>query len=346
MVDQAAREIFQARITGFGGFVPAAVANNIGLDNAFARFVEQAARGAKGNDLDAAERLAAALARVAFVTPEATTLIYDAFARGWLGAAASGLATPPELRCGGSPAARTAGAAGLFLDSVLERSRGCCHRLVGRRHHQPGRCPAGPGTAGIRGPSRDRQRASIRAPPMPPTGRCRRICGWRRWRPSPSGSLGHEFYRLIIDNGFDLEVLDREAIGLSKLPPALAYLNTRILQMHDIWHLVGDYRTTALHEVAISSFQLAQFNHSYSAMFLAVVVASGRFVFPPGLPVLLQVMAEAWFHGRTSPAFMAIPWEAEWHQPLAEIRAKHGIEPFRSLIPADLVEKSRGQAAA
>jgi ubiquinone biosynthesis protein Coq4 len=161
----------------------------------------------------------------------------------------------------------------------------------------------------------------------------------------PDGSLGQDFYRLITDNKFDLEVLDREAIGLSKLPPALAYLNTRILQMHDIWHLVGGYRTTALHEVAISSFQLAQFNHSYSAMFLAVVVASGRFVFPPGLPVLLQVMAEAWLHGRTSPAFMAIRWEAEWHQPATALRTRLGIQPFASLIPADLVEQSRGEAA-
>jgi ubiquinone biosynthesis protein Coq4 len=74
------------------------------------------------------------------------------------------------------------------------------------------------------------------------------------------------------------------------------------------------------------------------------VVASGRFVFPPGLPVLLQVMAEAWLHGRTSPAFMAIPWEAEWHQPAEALRAKLGIKPFSSLIPADLVEQSRSAA--
>jgi ubiquinone biosynthesis protein Coq4 len=161
----------------------------------------------------------------------------------------------------------------------------------------------------------------------------------------PEDSLGHDYYRLIIDNKFDLEVLDREAIGLGRLPPALAYLNTRILQMHDIWHLAGGYETTALHEVAISSFQLGQFGHNYSAMFLAVVVASGRFAFPSGLTVLLQVMAEAWRHSRTTPSFMAIPWEAEWHRPLAALRVKFGIEPYRSLIPADLVEQSRGQAA-
>jgi len=344
MVDQAAREIFQARITGFGGFVPAPVASSIGLDNAFARFVEQAARGAKGNDLDAAERLAAALARVAFVTPEATTLIYDAFARGWLGAGAAGLATPPELAAAAAllpeqpvlPDSFWAPFWSVVEDAATGLSAGdITSRVAALLGVVPpefqGRAES---AARIHPGAAD---AADRA--LPPHLRLETLAA------QPEGSLGHAFYRLIIDNGFDLEVLDRKAIGLSQLPPALGYLNTRILQMHDIWHLAGGYETTALHEVAISAFQLGQFGHNYSAMFLAVVVASSRFAFPPGLPVLLQVMAEAWLHSRTSPSFMAIDWEAEWHQPLAEIRAKHGIEPFRSLIPADLVEKSRAVAA-
>ena len=68
--------------------------------------------------------------------------------------------------------------------------------------------------------------------------------------------------------------VSREALSLASLPPALRYLNTRILQMHDIWHLAGGFKTTALHEIAISAFQQAQFGHGYSAMFLAVVTAA------------------------------------------------------------------------
>jgi ubiquinone biosynthesis protein Coq4 len=128
----------------------------------------------------------------------------------------------------------------------------------------------------------------------------------------PEGSLGHDFHRLVVDNGFDLEVLDRETIGLAKLPPSLRFLNTRILQMHDVWHLVGGFRTTVLHEIAISAFQLAQFGHGYSAMFLATVAATTSFDEMGGAPVLLQTIAEGWRHGRTSPSFMAIDWEREW----------------------------------
>ena len=341
MVEATARKTFEDRVTGFGAFVPTAIAGSVGLDRAFAGFVDQAARGAKANDLDAAERLAAAFARTAFATPEAIMLVYDSFAHGWLGGSAA-LATP----------SLQAGAAGLLPEraELPETFWAAFWGVV----EEAGRISAGEITSrvaallGLLPPEFEgRAEAAARSHPgsadaadrpLPPHLTLEMLAA------QPGGSLGWDFYRLITDNKFDLEVLDRETIGLAKLPPALAYLNTRILQMHDIWHLVGGYRTTALHEVAISSFQLAQFNHSYSAMFLAVVVASGRFVFPPGLPVLLQVMAEAWLHGRTSPAFMAISWEAEWHQPAAAIREKLGIKPFASLIPADLVEQSRGAA--
>src|SRR5579859_3453809 len=93
MVEPTARAVFQDRVTGFGAFVPTAIAGSVGLDRGFAGFIGQAARGAKANDLDAAERLAAALARVACATPEAVMLVHDAFAHGWLGSSAP-MATP------------------------------------------------------------------------------------------------------------------------------------------------------------------------------------------------------------------------------------------------------------
>jgi len=337
MVDEASRAAFENRVIGFGALVPTAIRGSVGLDRAFAGFVEQAARGAKANDLEAAQRLAAAFARAACATPEAVMLVYDAFAHGWLGNAAA-LATP-SLQA--SAAALLPERAALsepfwaeFWGVVEDAGRISAGEITSRVAALLGLLPpAFEGRAEAAARSHPGSADSADRP-LPPHLTLEMLAA------QPGGSLGQDFFRLITDNKFDLEVLDRESIGLAKLPPALAYLNTRILQMHDIWHLVAGYRTTALHEVAISSFQLAQFNHSYSALFLAVIVASGRFVFPPGLPVLLQVMAEAWLHGRTSPAFMAIPWEAEWHRPAAAIREKFRIKPFASLIPADLVEQS------
>lgn len=163
---------------------------------------------------------------------------------------------------------------------------------------------------------------------------------------SPAGSLGAAFYRLILDNGFDVEVLQREQLALTSLPIALRYTNTRILQTHDLWHLVAGYDTTALHEVGITAFQLAQFGHSYSAMFLPVTVASVATNAPPGLPIFLDTIADGWRHGRTTPPMLLVPWEQLWSQSIEEIRARYGIAPFPRRWPANLIEIARGQAAA
>ena len=140
-----------------------------------------------------------------------------------------------------------------------------------------------------------RRRRKNRSWPAEPS-RIIRMPSRQPW-PRPIGSLSA--------NGFDPEVLDRNAIMLSALPPALQYLNTRILQMHDVWHLVAGYTTDSIHEVATPSFQLAQFGHNYSAMFLATAGQIAHRNNPAGFRAFFQVIAEAWQHGRTTPSMMA-----------------------------------------
>jgi len=155
----------------------------------------------------------------------------------------------------------------------------------------------------------------------------------------PAESLGGQFHALIVDNGFDLEVLDREALGLDKMPPPLDYLNARILQCHDLWHIVGGYQTTALHEVAISAFQLAQFGHHYSSMFLGMVLTRIAFEQPEGGAIILPTILTAWTHGRRTPPLLGVDWEAVWSRPLADVRKTLGVTPYASPFPADLFEQ-------
>ncbi len=154
----------------------------------------------------------------------------------------------------------------------------------------------------------------------------------------PKGSLGRTFHDLIVDNNFDLEVLDRDALGLSQLPAPLDYLNARILQCHDLWHIVAGYRTTALHEVAISGFQAAQFGHGYSAIFLAITAA--RAAVEPGLfNLILDVTLDAWRHGRETPALIGVDWPGVWAGSIDEVRVALGVEPFVSAHEANLFEQ-------
>ena len=155
----------------------------------------------------------------------------------------------------------------------------------------------------------------------------------------PADSLGGQFHALIVDNGFDLEVLDRDALGLDKLPPPLDYLNARILQCHDLWHIVGGYETTALHEVAISAFQLAQFGHHYSAMFLGMVLTRIAFERPEGGAIMLPTILTAWVHGRRTPPLLGVNWEAVWDKPLPDVRKALGVTPYASPFPADIFEQ-------
>ena len=157
----------------------------------------------------------------------------------------------------------------------------------------------------------------------------------------PADSLGREFHDLIVDNKFDLEVLDRDVIGLSQLPAPLAYLNTRILQAHDLWHIVAGYETTALHEVALSAFQMAQFGHVYSAQFLAVTAGISAIGPGPGWPILMTSCTTAWRHGRETPPMMLIDWESEWANSAEMLRKKYNIKAYDRPYVADLVERLR-----
>ncbi len=158
----------------------------------------------------------------------------------------------------------------------------------------------------------------------------------------PGGSLGGRLHSLVIDDGFDLEVLDRDSLGLTDLPPPLDYLNVRILQCHDVWHLVAGYETTGLHEVAISGFQMAQFGHHYSSMFLGVVLTKVACTQPfEGMGFLLDTVLSAYRHGRETPPLLGVQWEAIWDQSIDEIRTLLGVEPYQSPYPAGLLEVLR-----
>jgi ubiquinone biosynthesis protein Coq4 len=158
---------------------------------------------------------------------------------------------------------------------------------------------------------------------------------------APEGSLGAEFHHLIVSNGFDLEVLDRDALGLADLPPPLDYLNARILQCHDLWHITAGYQTTGLHEVAISGFQAGQFGHNYSAMFLAMVLT--KMALNPMAPtsLMLDVILSAWTHGRETPPLLAVNWPELWDLSVEDIRTRLGVRAYASPYPANLFESLR-----
>jgi ubiquinone biosynthesis protein Coq4 len=144
-------------------------------------------------------------------------------------------------------------------------------------------------------------------------------------------SLGETLRRLIVDNGYDLDVLDPATVA--GYHPELDDSNRYILQAHEIWHLVAGYSTSPGHEVAISGFQLAQFGHPYSRDFLAVALALTTFTAPVTACFFLQLALEGWRHGRQSPPLTLVDWHGSLDDSLATIRAREGIAVYQSLLP-------------
>ena len=293
---------------------------------------------ARDGDADARARVVGALAWAGFVAPAAVRPVYDLFAAAWLGeplTRENAVASNAELA-----QAQEAPVPDSFWDALAQVLTGP---------------DAGYDAASITGAvaalggavsPRYQQLAEADAATWPGSTDAaqRQIPGFLDLRPlavMAEGTLGRTLHDVLVENGYDLEVLDRDAIQLGALPPALCYLNTRILQMHDVWHLVAGYTTSGSHEIAISAFQLAQFGHNYSAMFLAVVSAITHTQRPEGFAVIGLLTAEAWRHGRATPPLMAIAWEQEWARDIDAIRADHQIPVYQSVLPTNLFEMAK-----
>lgn len=143
----------------------------------------------------------------------------------------------------------------------------------------------------------------------------------------PAGSLGGEFYRRAVRRASELEILDREALGLDHLPPPLDYVNTRILQCHTLWRLAAGYGDTEADDVALAAFQMGQFGHQFSALLVALVLAMAALQRPPGAGLLLDLVFSGWMHGRDSPPLLGVRWETIWRLRTSEARARLGLRP-------------------
>ena len=293
-----------------------------------------AARALRAGVPGAAADVAALALYVAVVAPEPLVAVYDGLCEGWLGAAPDGPEIAGTPAPGRVPEALWAGLRDLVFDPAAGRdpaditvrtaaltdflSPEYHARVAAMALHYPGVAEA----------------AAAGVPPrfiLEDLAAC------------PTESLGGALHSFVVDNGFDLEVLDRDALGLTDLPYPLDYLNVRILQCHDIWHLVADHKTSGLHEVSISGFQMAQFGHQYSSMFLGMVLAKVAFTQPDAVAFTLDTILTGYRHGRQTPPLLGVEWETVWDRPIPAIRRDLGVTPYDSPYPAWILEELQGQ---
>lgn len=306
-------------------------------ESPFAALERHAASAAAGATLESLLWIAVHTLRAGFIAPETALPVYQRLADGWLRGKAS-IGYPlraPE------PRPLDAAVEAELLPVLLRPGRvpeglpALLWRVVGQQVDPATITPTIAAFGGTydetlkdacarairQFPGQD----AIAAQPWPPRVDIHSLAG------CAPATLGHAYYHLIVDNGFDPEVLDPDTV--TGFHPGIDGTNRRILQQHELWHLVAGYSTSPLHESAISSFQLAQFGHNYSAIFLATIITQLLFSTPIFLDPFLQVTAEAWRHGRATPPLMLIDWDAQWNKSIDAIRAEFGVGAFESVIP-------------
>ncbi|MFI4975967.1 MAG: Coq4 family protein [Caulobacterales bacterium] len=282
---------------------------------------------------DARVAIAAALAHVAFAAPERLVEVYDVLARAWLDepiagpslifAEAEPLPIPEEFWDAFWTLRDAIAAGGMGAGDVTRRTA-----TLGSSLHPEFHLRAASAALSFVGVA---EAAASGTPPrlsMQALAQC------------APGSLGEALHRLVTDHGFDLEPLDRDTLNLDLQAAPQNYLSARMLQSHDLWHLVAGYETTGLHEIAISAFQMAQFGQPYSAILLAGVMV-GASVREDAFVRMLHTVVTGWKHGRETPPMIGIPWEEVWDLPVEEVRERYGVRPYASPYPADLVERLR-----
>ena len=290
----------------------------------------------RAGDPDAAIRIASLALYVALVSPEVLIDIYDGLCEGWLGSAPDGPQVGGTAQPGGVSNELWHGLRELVFDPDAGRDPAdITVRTAALTDHLSPAFHMRVGAMALRYPGV----AEAAASGVPPRFTLDELSN------CPVDSLGGALYKFVVDNGFDLEVLDRDALGLSDLPYPLDYLNVRILQCHDIWHMVADHKTSGLHEVSVSGFQMAQFGHQYSSMFLGMVLAKVAFTAPDAFSFTLDTILTGYRHGRQTPPLLGVEWEKIWDRPIPDIRRSLGVTPYESPYPAWILEEMKGEPA-
>jgi len=129
------------------------------------------------------------------------------------------------------------------------------------------------------------------------------------------GTLGYEFIQFLkkhnlqaLDYTWDPKLTDEE------------YLIRRVVQTHDLWHVILGYSTSELDEIEINSFMLAQMFWPPAGFYLGGYILRQMFKQPLSVVDVVSVIARGWYRGKAAKPFFAVEWENQFERPVSEIR--------------------------
>jgi ubiquinone biosynthesis protein Coq4 len=142
----------------------------------------------------------------------------------------------------------------------------------------------------------------------------------------PEGSLGQVYAAAMARLGYDPNL----HAGMEPLNDAV-YVELRLSQTHDLWHVVTGFDTTVVGEIGLQAFHLTQFPYPLASVLTAQALFSTTLLEADQLPALVQAIHTGLQMGQRARPLFAQRWEDGWEKPLAQWRQELNLLPVQNL---------------
>lgn len=139
----------------------------------------------------------------------------------------------------------------------------------------------------------------------------------------PSDSLGYIYATTIKKMGYNPNL----HAGM-KAKSDGEYVELRLSQTHDVWHIITGFDTSIVGEIGLQAFHLTQFPYPLATMLIANSLISATLTAPEILPELLDAIAQGFHMGKIAKPLFAQKWEEGWEKPLTQWQKELNIQPI------------------
>ena len=143
----------------------------------------------------------------------------------------------------------------------------------------------------------------------------------------PEGSLGQVYAAAMARLGYDPNL----HAGMEPTSDAV-YVELRLSQTHDLWHVVTGFDTTVVGEIGLQAFHLTQFPYPLAAALTAQSLLSTTVFEPDQLPPLVEAIRVGLQMGLEARPLFAQRWEEGWERPLQQWREELQLRPFAERV--------------
>jgi ubiquinone biosynthesis protein COQ4 len=141
----------------------------------------------------------------------------------------------------------------------------------------------------------------------------------------PENSLGYIYATAMKKSGFDPNL----HVGMTA-ESDVHYVELRLSQTHDIWHILTGFNTSKIGEIGLQAFHLPQFPYPLATMLIANSLIASTLFDPTQLPSLLAAIGQGWRMGETARALFAQKWEEAWDKPLTQWQTELNLQPIQN----------------